>query len=76
MSDSRNEKGGRRRAEKGVVAHPFLNWMSDGAVQRRRWVPSLRFCLKENSCSIRVALSLSHWPPSHLAGLLLACALR
>lgn len=72
MSDSRNEKGGRRRAERGVVEHPFLNWMSDGAVQHRRWVPSLRFRLKEN----RVAPSLSRPFPSHLAGLLLACALR
>ena len=76
VSDSSNEKGGRRRAERGVVGHPFLNWMSNSAVLRRRWVPSLRFHLKDNSCSIRVAPSLSHLLISHLAGLLLACALK
>ena len=76
VSDSSNEKGGRRRAERGVVGHPFLNWMSNSAVLRRRWVPSLRFHLKDNSCSIRVAASLSHLLISHLAGLLLACALK
>lgn len=76
MSDSSNEKGGRRRAERGVVGHPFLNWMSNSAVQRRRWVPSLRFHLKDNSCSIRVAPSLSRLLPRHLAGLLLVCALK